>query len=272
MGAHAGPADWWTDETDAGRTHIATKGIVQEGLILNLDAGVSSSYPGSGTTWSDLSGNSYNAVTVNDPVFSSEGYFTFDGANDYAYLTGLTYGGGNTISEMSVFGWGRTTVNSTSIPASGSHYANNWSIIDFDRSEVFTLTFNGTGEIVMAGKSSNNGGFSTFYDLVGNNKYNDGEWHYIGWTFSVADQKIVMYGDGEIDSIHTANGSMTALGSGLTRYGIIGDGTEASTENGGSNGYFYQGDLGTIHLWDTVALTPSQVKQNFLALRGRYGI
>ena len=36
MGAFAGPADWWTDGTDDGRTHIATKGIVQSGLVLNL--------------------------------------------------------------------------------------------------------------------------------------------------------------------------------------------------------------------------------------------
>ena len=36
--------------------------IVTAGLVLNLDAGNSSSYPGTGTTWFDISGNSNNAT------------------------------------------------------------------------------------------------------------------------------------------------------------------------------------------------------------------
>ena len=46
MGAFAGPAEWWTDSTSDGRNHIATKGIVQSGLVVNLDAGTLASYPG----------------------------------------------------------------------------------------------------------------------------------------------------------------------------------------------------------------------------------
>ena len=56
MGAFAGPAEWWTDGTSDGRNHIATKGIVQSGLVVNLDAGTLASYPGSGSTWTNLSG------------------------------------------------------------------------------------------------------------------------------------------------------------------------------------------------------------------------
>ena len=44
MGVAYGINPTWAAQTDAGRTHIATKGIVQSGLVLNLDAGVSSSY------------------------------------------------------------------------------------------------------------------------------------------------------------------------------------------------------------------------------------
>ena len=63
MGVFAGIEPTWAAQTDVGRTHIATKGIVQSGLVLNLDAGVSSSYPGSGTTWTDLSGNGNDGYT-----------------------------------------------------------------------------------------------------------------------------------------------------------------------------------------------------------------
>jgi hypothetical protein len=41
--------------------------IVMNGLVLCLDAGNSKSYPGSGTTWTDLSGNG-NTGTLRNPT------------------------------------------------------------------------------------------------------------------------------------------------------------------------------------------------------------
>ena len=35
----------------------AKRGIVQDGLVLNLDAAVDQSYPGNGTIWHDLEGS-----------------------------------------------------------------------------------------------------------------------------------------------------------------------------------------------------------------------
>jgi len=60
--------------------------IVRNGLVLELDAGDSLSYPGSGTTWSDISGNGYNSTLTNGPTFNSAngGGIVFDGTNDYA--------------------------------------------------------------------------------------------------------------------------------------------------------------------------------------------
>ena len=46
-------------------------GIVTNGLVLSLDAGVSSSYPGTGTTWTDLSGNGNNGTLVNGVGYNS---------------------------------------------------------------------------------------------------------------------------------------------------------------------------------------------------------
>ena len=61
----------------------ATKGIVQDGLVLNLDAGVKESYNG-GTTWRDLKGGNDGTLT-NGPTFDRDkgGGIVFDGANDY---------------------------------------------------------------------------------------------------------------------------------------------------------------------------------------------
>jgi hypothetical protein len=55
------------------------------GLVLALDAANTKSYPGSGTTWTDLSGNGNNGTLTNGPTFSSVngGSISFDGTNDY---------------------------------------------------------------------------------------------------------------------------------------------------------------------------------------------
>jgi hypothetical protein len=62
------------------------QGIVTGSLSLYLDASNGTSYPGSGTTWFDLSGNGNNVSLVNGPSFNTTNgfsYFNFDGSNDY---------------------------------------------------------------------------------------------------------------------------------------------------------------------------------------------
>ena len=65
--------------------------IVTSGLTMNLDAGDTSSYPGTGTTWTDLTVNGNNGTLVNSPAFTSAGassYFSFgSGANQRTSFT-----------------------------------------------------------------------------------------------------------------------------------------------------------------------------------------
>ena len=58
--------------------------IVTDGLVLCLDAGDRKSYSGSGTTWTDRSGEGNNGTLVNGPTFDSGngGSIYFDGGND----------------------------------------------------------------------------------------------------------------------------------------------------------------------------------------------
>lgn len=59
--------------------------IVKDGLVLYLDAANDRSYPGTGTAWSDLSGNSNNGTLVNGVGYNSDnlGSLSFDGVNDW---------------------------------------------------------------------------------------------------------------------------------------------------------------------------------------------
>ena len=58
--------------------------IVTDGLVLCLDAANRKSYPGSGTTWFDLSGRGNHGTLINGPTYNSSGisYIQLDGVND----------------------------------------------------------------------------------------------------------------------------------------------------------------------------------------------
>jgi hypothetical protein len=62
--------------------------IVKSGLVLALDAADRNSYPTTGTTWADLSGNLYNSTLTNGPTFNSSngGSIVFDGINDLGLI------------------------------------------------------------------------------------------------------------------------------------------------------------------------------------------
>ena len=69
---------------------------ITNGLVLCLDAANSKSYPGSGTTWTDLSGNGNNGTLENGPTFNSDngGSLVFDNIDDYfdgSFICNKTY-------------------------------------------------------------------------------------------------------------------------------------------------------------------------------------
>ena len=72
------------DNTMASNQIINT--IVNRDLVFHVDAGNPNSYPGSGTTWYDLSGHGNNGTIYNTPTYSStdgSGSFNFNGSNQY---------------------------------------------------------------------------------------------------------------------------------------------------------------------------------------------
>jgi len=66
--------------------------IITDGLVLYLDAANSRSYPGTGTTWNDLTPNVNIGTLTNGPSFDSEfnGNITCDGINDFVSLPNNT--------------------------------------------------------------------------------------------------------------------------------------------------------------------------------------
>jgi hypothetical protein len=60
--------------------------IVTDGLVLCLDANAKRSYPGTGTTWYDLL-DTTNTGTIVGATHNSNGYFTYDGTDDWSYIS-----------------------------------------------------------------------------------------------------------------------------------------------------------------------------------------
>jgi hypothetical protein len=108
---------------------------------LYLDAGNASSYPGSGTTWTDLSGNGRNGTLTNGPTYSSAngGSIVFDGTNDFVQVSGSL-----TVTAATFVAWIRRNGNQGQYD--GILFSRGTSItgMDFHLSNQLGYTWNNT--------------------------------------------------------------------------------------------------------------------------------
>jgi hypothetical protein len=76
---------WFATQTDKMVFNSDYPSIVTDGLVLNLDAGFTPSYPTTGSTWYDVSSGGINGTLINGPTFNSanNGSIVFDGVDDY---------------------------------------------------------------------------------------------------------------------------------------------------------------------------------------------
>jgi len=82
----AAALDWFATQTDKMVFNADYPSIITNGLVMNLDAGFTPSYPTTGTTWYDISGFNTNPNLTNGPAFNSSnsGSIVFDGTDDSA--------------------------------------------------------------------------------------------------------------------------------------------------------------------------------------------
>lgn len=221
---------------------------VTSGLTLKLDAGDSSSYGGTGSTWNDISGNSRNATLSNSPTFTSSGsasYFTFNGSNQKATgtATGVT---GNSARTMTC--WFSMDSGTDKIPfAMGNSSSANTSfpIVPQDSGWINVYGLVGTYDEVEC----------AFYPLIGFG------WHYVALTWDAANPGTIQV---------FVNGYKTGS------Y-IRGSGEAYNTDAGyvvanwGNNDRFFSGKINQCCVYNRV-LTNSEIEQNWLATKGRFGL
>ena len=204
--------------------------------VLYLDAGNAKSYPGSGTTWTDLSGNSNTGTLVNGPTYSSAngGSIVFDGSNDYVGLTaGLLSGTGDFTASQ----W----IQQNSGGNSGTTFANYLA-----------------GNLQMFFGSS----FVGLY-LANSTAYANAAIHFTtNWTM------FTCLRSGTVTQVYK-NETLIQTGSSLSTIGGTGAAFRMGTNTSG--GEQYNGKIGTTNVFSR-ALSAAEVQQNFNALRGRYGL
>jgi len=90
---------WFATQTDKMVFDIDYPPVITNGLVLNLDAGFTPSYPTTGTTWYDVSSGVNNGTLINGPTFNSgnSGSIVFDRVDDRVQGNALNVGNNFTI-------------------------------------------------------------------------------------------------------------------------------------------------------------------------------
>ena len=170
----------------------------------------------------------------------------FDGQNDYVALN-MFYSAAGGLNQFTACSWFKISEN-----------GGGWSLLDFDRSEYFNLSVgdhNRKGDTISFGTTDET---KNTHAMAGNISVNDNQWHFACGVYDGVDKKI--YVDGELDSSVKNPHNGHNIGSGSKRYGIIGDGSEASSFNSNTNKVYFQGSIDEVHLWHT-ALNSDKIKE-----------
>jgi hypothetical protein len=230
-----------------------------EGMICYLDAANPKSYPGSGTTWFDLTGNRNN-FTINNTAFNSTyKYMDFNGAygcakkidsdmivNPFGDVTVLTW----TRVKNSTAEW-RTLLRGLS--SGGDHQViienGGWALGMYDN-------INGT--------AFNNTGFSQ-QSLPG---YGTTQWVLMSWRWSNSSPYYVFTYN---DSPEIVRGSLTSINARF-KCGVCSIGAyNNAVQSNPSTASQYWGDISNIVFYNRY-LSNEEIKSYFNASRGRYGI
>ena len=222
MGAYAGPE------------------IVEDGLVLALDAGNTKSYPGSGTTWTDLSGNGNNGTLVNGPTYS-DGSIVFDGINDYVSLV-------DNLGDPQQF-----SVSFWCYPTELNVNANN----NFRRIFLTLGSSTNTTNVILIEQNGNisfriPGGSTDNFQASGFSGIN--QWGYVTCVYNQSHRQIYFNG---------------VFKSQLAEAGVTVD--FGSPQIVDPSFQIFKGNIAIFKIYNR-ALTASEVQQNFNATRSRFGI
>ncbi len=231
--------------------------IVTSGLVLALDAADTNSYPRTGTSWTDLTGNANNGTLTNGPTFSNSngGVITIDGIDDYINLgnaSSIKMGTNNfTISTwikiLTQTGSPnyKLVITSKQAPAAAAGYGFAW---NDSVNKFLWSTANGSSSSEIFTTNTWSSLVNVWANIVmirQNGATNNGHFYINGVYESLASSATVLNVD--------TNTNMT-IGNTADFYSL----------------YWFKGTYGTVQIYNR-ALTATEVLQNYNATKSRFG-
>ena len=234
--------------------------IVTDGLVFAVDAANKKSYPGSGTTWTDLAGSN-NGTLTNGPTFDSGngGSIVFDGVNDYVELGSI-----NSSNPISLAGTTEQTWEAWIYPTNtGDNYQR---IIDKSNNgggeNGYFFSTGATDERRIYCKIDNNASDMP-NDFIADNMYTVDRWNHIcvtrknntvnyGWNF---------YSNGVLKHSRSTINLTVPTDTTNCRIGTWNHSTSRE----------FNGQISIVKLYNR-ALTSTEITQNYNALKGRFGL
>jgi hypothetical protein len=226
--------------------------FINNGALLYVDAGQTASYPGTGTTWTDLSTYQNNATLTNSPAFTNVGaasYFSFNGTNQYAPVT---------TSKMNVAYTGKT--------------------IMFSIRTVSANTGNGIYRNLFGG-DGNARNFNTYMYHVSGSTW---QMHYstgpnspwsgsISASFTITDNQWIVVAitqtTGGVLTYYVNGQQIGTPATGITFSQFINSGTEAVARSDN----YWRGDMGVCAVYGRT-LTAEEIQQSYNSMKLRYGL
>lgn len=221
--------------------------ITTSGLTLYLDAANPRSYPGSGTTWFDLSGNGNNGTLTNGPTFNSanSGVISFDGVNDYSIHPSISLDSSLSVScfarlQGSLFSPGVILSNCDVLGTSigfhleawtvGPRWGVLWGTNPYFRPQTSDLIILNTWYYLCVVRSGSIGNWNTKFYINSN------------IVFDIT------------TNINPASNNSVSIG-----------------RAGSFNAQYFPGQISNISIYNR-PLSNQEIRQNFNATRGRFGI
>lgn len=223
--------------------------IVTSGLVLALDAGDKNSYPGSGTTWYDLSGNGKNGTLTGGSFYSGDngGIMNFDGVNDT-----VSFGTGNTFFPLSSFTIDITFQSKGTVPTTGTSPG----LFGFTYGVGLQFSSTNMSFIIISGSS-------TVYSLSTNDGVNyrdNGNWYNL--VCQATPTNTYIYVNGVLKNSRSA----TWIGSTFWPTNTWNLGRDNNNSN-----YFFTGSIASYKMYNR-ALSADEIAQNYNAQKSRFGL
>ena len=225
------------------------KQIVTDGLVLALDAGNHRSYPGSGTTWYDLSGNNKNITWDSTPSHTSgdAGYFSTSGKTATGPSSN-SFGIDNSSGYTIIMVFQTNTFSSNSVFKFRSSSAT-----DSSSRGIFLHPGWQNGTLYFDQGGCCNADQRLTYSSISTNT-----WYMIGLRSTVSTRSILLNGSGVV-----SNTTTTAANINLS--------SDTLLINPSDESYNWDGDLAIFAVYNR-GISDLEFSYNFNILRGRFGI